>query len=77
MVPLPSQNIVGVCNQTTILIFYYISSRLVNLLKVIDAPVQVSYSLSLTVSFKLINFRFQIFLLFVPEISSGFTSEIV
>ena len=32
----------GVCNQITLLILYYISSRLVTLLKVTDAPMQVS-----------------------------------
>jgi hypothetical protein len=32
---------VGVCNQVTFLILNYITSRLVPLLKVIDAPVQV------------------------------------
>jgi len=42
IVPRPSQNTVAVCNQITLLIPYYISSRLVNLLKIIDAPVQVS-----------------------------------
>jgi len=40
MVPLPSQNPVGICNQITIIILYYISSKLVTLLKVIDAPTQ-------------------------------------
>jgi len=33
--------------------------------------------LYLTVSFKFINFSFQVFLLFVPEISSCFTSYFV
>jgi hypothetical protein len=36
----PSQNTVGVFNQITLLILYYISSRLVTLLKIIDAPIQ-------------------------------------
>ena len=40
--PSPSQNTVGACKQITILIFCYISSRLVTLLKDIDAPIQVS-----------------------------------
>jgi len=35
----PSHNTLGVCNQFTFLILYYISSRLVILLKVIDATV--------------------------------------
>ena len=41
MVPLPSQNTVGVCNHITLLILYYISPSLVTLFKVIDAPIQV------------------------------------
>ena len=38
----PSQNTVGVYNQITLLILYHISSRLVALLKIIDAPIQVT-----------------------------------
>jgi len=41
MVPPPRHNAVGVSNQITILILYYINSRLVTLLKITDAPVQV------------------------------------
>ena len=41
IVPPPSHNTVGVCNQITIHILYYISSRMVTILKVIDAPVKV------------------------------------
>jgi hypothetical protein len=41
MVPSPSQNTVAVCNQITLLIPYYISSRLVTLIKVNDAPLHV------------------------------------
>jgi hypothetical protein len=44
MVPLPSQNIVGVCNQITLLILYYISSRVVTLLTVTDAPKRLRWS---------------------------------
>jgi hypothetical protein len=44
MVPLPSQNIVGVCNQITLLILYYVSSRVVTLLKVTDAPKRLRWS---------------------------------
>ena len=51
MIPPPVQNIVKVCNQITLLIIYYVSSRLVNFLKVTDAPVQVSDILFLTVCF--------------------------
>jgi len=43
---------VGVCHQVTFLILHYITSRLVPLLKVIDAPIQVPYVLDLTVSRK-------------------------
>ena len=35
-----SQNTVGVCNQVTLLVLYYISSRLVTLLKITDALIQ-------------------------------------
>jgi hypothetical protein len=41
MIPPPVQNIVKICNQIAFLILYYVSSRLVNFLKVMDAPVQV------------------------------------
>jgi len=51
MIPPPVQNIVKVCNQITLLIVYYVCSRLVNFLKVTDAPVQVSDILFLTVCF--------------------------
>ena len=51
MVPTPNQNTVGIYNQITLLILYYISSRLVTLLKVTDAPVQVpNFFISLLVS---------------------------
>jgi hypothetical protein len=42
MVPPPSQNTVGVCNKITLLILYYMSSKLVTRLKIIDNPKQVS-----------------------------------
>jgi len=62
MVPPPSQYTVGVCNQITFLIVHSISSMLVTLLKVTDAPTQVSdIFILLLVS---INFSLQIFLLF-------------
>jgi len=71
MVPPPSQNTVGVCNQITLLIPYYISPRLV-------MPLYKSLIIFyLTVSFKFINFSFQIFLLFVPNMSTSFTSYTV
>ena len=64
-----------ICNHITLLIFYYISSRLVTLLKISDGPTQVSDIFYLTVSFKSINFSFQV--IFVPEMSTSFTSYIV
>jgi hypothetical protein len=41
IVPPPRHNTEGVCNQVTFLILYYNSSRLVPLLEVINAPIQV------------------------------------
>jgi len=73
MVPPPSQNTVGVCNQITLLIHYYFSSRLVNLLQYNDALIQVSDVSHLTLGYKYINFSLYIFL-FVPETSAIFTS---
>ena len=64
MVPPPSQNTVAVYSQITLLIPYYIISGLVTLLKITEAPVQVSHICDLAVSFKLINFSFEIFLSF-------------
>jgi hypothetical protein len=58
-------------------LLYYINSELVTLLKVIEAPIQVPDIFYLTVSFKFINFSFQTFLLFVPEMSASFMSDIV
>ena len=67
----------GVYHQVTFLILYYITSRLVPLLKVIDAPIQVPNVSDLTVSFKFLNFSSQLCLIFVPEMSASFTSYIV
>jgi hypothetical protein len=50
---------------------------MVNILKIVDAPIQISDIVDFTVSFKFINFSFQIFHLFVPEMSASFTSYIV
>ena len=72
MVPPPSQNTVAVCNQITLLILYYISSRLLSLLNITDVPIQVSDIFYLTVSFKFINFSF----FFVPEMSTRFHSTL-
>jgi len=38
MVSPPSKNMAGVCNQITLLKTYYISTRLVNLHKITEAP---------------------------------------
>jgi len=73
----PSPNTVGVCIHITLLSLYYISSRLVTLLKDIDAPVQASDIFYLTVSFMFINFSFWMCLLFVPEVNSSLMSYIV
>jgi len=54
-----------------------ISTRLVTLLKVTDGSIHVSDIFYLTVSFKFLDFSFHMFLLFVPEMSVGFTSYIV
>ena len=77
MVPPPSQNTVGICNQITLLILYCISCSLVSPLKIIDAPIQVPSIFYLTVGFMFLSFSFQIFLLFVPEMSASYTSYIV
>ena len=69
MIPPPSQNLVGVYNQITLLMLYYITSRLATLVKVLDALTKVSDILVLTVCFKFINFNFPTFPLFVPEMS--------
>jgi hypothetical protein len=42
IIPPPSQNTVAVCKQITLLVLYYVSSRLVTLLKVIDSSIQFS-----------------------------------
>ena len=59
-----SQSTMGVCNQSIFVILHYISSRLVTLLKVTEAPIQVPNIFDLTVSFKFLNFSFQVCLLF-------------
>ena len=69
----PSQNTVAVCYRIP-LILYFISSQLVTLLKITDAHIQASDICDLTVALMFINCSFQIFLIFVPEMSSGFTS---
>ena len=61
----PSQNTVGACNQITFAILHYISSRLVTLLKVTDAPIQVPNIFYLTASFKFLNFGYKLINLLV------------
>ena len=67
-VPPPRHNAVGVCNQVTFLILYYPSSRLIPLLHVINAPIQIPDIVNLTISFQFLNFSSQICLLFVTYI---------
>ena len=71
----PSQNTVGPSNKITLLILYYVISRLVTLLKVTDGPLQVSIFFYLNLSFKCINFLLSLFLLFILEVSVSFTSS--
>ena len=66
-----------VCNQITLLIHYYVSSRLLNLLKVTDAPVQTSDFLVLTVCVQFITINCKIISVFVPEVSTSIMTYIV
>lgn len=59
--PLPSKNSVAVYNQVTPLIIYYISSRVVILLKVTGATIQVSNIPVLTICFKEVNFTSSVY----------------
>jgi len=77
MFPATSQNVVVVSKQTTLLILCYICPGLVTLLKIINADTQASDIFDLTVSIKFINFSFQMFLPSVPEMSTGFKSDII
>jgi hypothetical protein len=77
IVPLPHHNAVGVCNQVTFLILYYHCSRLLPLLEIINAPIQVPDIDDLTVSFQFLSFSFQICLLFVPEMENAILSPLV
>jgi len=61
IIPAPSQNTVGVCKPITYVILYYISSRLVTLLKVSDAPIQVSDIFLYYSEFQVHNFNTFIF----------------
>jgi hypothetical protein len=73
----PVQEVVGICKQISNLILHPITSRLTAPLKLIYSSIQVNNVLVLTVSCNLINFVFQIVLLFVPEMAAGFMSYIV
>ena len=77
IVPPPSHNTVGVCNQVTLLVLHYITSRLVPLLKVMDVPVQVPNVFVLTARFKFLSSSPQICLIFSPKLSAIFVSYIV
>jgi hypothetical protein len=72
----PIQNNVEIY-KITVPILYQVRPMLVTLLKFIYSSILVSSDLVLTVWCKLINFVFQIFLLFVPEMSASFASYIV
>ena len=56
----PCHNTLGVCNQIYFLVLYYNSSRLVPLLEVINAPMQVPDIVDLSVIFKFLNFSSQV-----------------
>jgi len=78
MIPEPSQCTVGVCKQISLLILYYISSRLTKHLKIIHAAVQVSDIFHLTVSFKFIYiFYLSDIPSFCSEMSANLASYIV
>jgi hypothetical protein len=77
MIPPPSQNTATVCNQITLFILYDISPRQETLLNITDARIYVSDIFELTVGVKFINFSFQIFRPFIPDIFSSFTFYIV
>jgi hypothetical protein len=68
------QNVSAIHKQITIHFFYQVSSRLVTLCKFIYASEQVSNNFVLSVSFKLINVIFQIFLYLFLKVSTSFTS---
>jgi len=55
----PSQNTVGICNQITLLILYYISSRLVTLLKIKSLTF---FNVLLVTSSSILAFRHSFFL---------------
>jgi len=73
----PSYNTLVVCKHIILLIPYYISFRLVTFLKIIGFLIQISDIFYFSVTFRFIILSFQIFLLFVREMSASFTSYIV
>lgn len=64
----------GINRQKTFIILDQFSVRLVTCLEFISTPVWVSNISVLTVCFTFINFTFQIFPLFLREMSTSFTS---
>jgi len=77
MIQPPIQKTVGICKQIILLLLYYISSRLVILLKVTDAPIQVPNIFYLTIRLKILSFGSQLFFIFDPQMSASFTTYIV
>ena len=76
MFPPPSHHTVGVCNQITLLILYYISSRLVTLLKVTEMPLYNSlifFILLLLSSSQISAFRYSFFLVLKCLLASCLT----
>jgi len=61
MVPPPSQNSVGVCNQINFLFHYYVISSLVTHLQITDGHIQVTDGFDLTVSLNFINLSLPFF----------------
>ena len=76
MIPPPSQNTVGVCNQNTLLTPYCIDCSLLTLLKVIDAPINSLVFFFLLFILSLLPLAF-IYSFFFPVMSTSFTSHIV
>ena len=73
MVPPPSQNTAGICNQLKFLILYHISFRPLTLLKITDNPIQICDTLDLSSS-SILAFRYSFFF---PDLPISFTSNIV
>ena len=63
--------------RSTFLILIYVTSRLVPLLNIIDASVQIPNVVNFALSYMFLNFSSQIFLLFIPEMSANFSSYTV